>query len=118
MACLRAQARRVRAPAFRLRVDRQGFFDRARVAWLGCSEPPSALFDLQRQLGTHLQECAFQPEARVYNPHITVARKLRSISTEARFAALEWPVDAFALVESQALENGVQYRVVESWPLE
>ena len=36
MDCMRAQAARVRASGFRLRIDCQGFFDKARVAWLGC----------------------------------------------------------------------------------
>ena len=117
MACMREQASRVDADAFQLVIDRQGCFGKARVGWLGCSEIPAALVRLHQQLGMRLQSCAFQPEARPYNPHITIARKVGSIDSATEFDALVWPVREFALIEVQAIENGVQYRVVESWPL-
>lgn len=117
MNCLQVAARAVRAPAFDLTIDRQGYFNKPRVAWLGCSNPPAALDDLHRQLGEHLQSCDYRPEARPYQPHVTVARKLGSIATEASFAPLDWRVSEFALIEVQAIENGVQYRAVETYPL-
>jgi len=100
----------------------QGFFKKPRVAWLGCDNPPAALGELHRQLGKRLQACHFhssnfQPEARPYHPHVTVARKSGSIAADACFAPIDWPVTGFALVEVQAIKNGVQYRAVETYPL-
>jgi 2'-5' RNA ligase len=117
MACMRSQARLVDAAAFELDIDRQGSFRKPRVAWLGCSEIPDALLALHRQLGSCLQTCGYQPEARPYHPHVTVARKVESIGDTPGFAPLCWRVDSFALIEVQPLAKGVQYRVVESWPL-
>jgi 2'-5' RNA ligase len=117
MTCMRSQARLVDASAFQLSIDRQGCFARPRVAWLGCSNIPEALVDLHRQLGARLQSCGYQPEARPYHPHITVARKVEAIGDDPAFAPLSWWVDSFALVEVQPAPKGVQYRVVESWPL-
>ena len=118
MACMQSQARLLDASAFRLGIDRQGYFSKPRVAWLGCGEIPDALGALHRQLGERLQFCGFQPEARPYHPHLTVARKVGTIDTGVAFAPLCWQVDEFALIEVQAVENGVQYRVVETYSLE
>jgi 2'-5' RNA ligase len=117
MDCLQAAARSVNAPGFGLTIDVQGFFKKPQVAWLGCDKPPAALDDLHRQLGLSLQSCHFQPEARPYHPHVTVARKSGSIAANACFAPIAWSVTEFVLIEVQAIENGVQYRAVETYPL-
>ena len=117
MECLQRAARLVRAAAFDLTIDRQGYFNKPRVAWLGCSNPPAALVDLHRQLGAHLQICDYASEARPYQPHVTVARKIGTIAGEAGFAAVDWRVSEFALIEVRAIDNGVQYRAVETYPL-
>jgi RNA 2',3'-cyclic 3'-phosphodiesterase len=117
MECLQRAARLVRARAFDLTIDRQGYFNKPRVAWLGCSNPPAALDDLHRQLGGHLQSCDYRPEARPYQPHVTVARKIGPIAGEPGFAPVDWRVTEFALIEVRAIDNGVQYRAVETYPL-
>lgn len=117
MDCLQAAARRVDACAFRLELDCQGFFSKPRVTWLGCREIPPALVDLHRELGARLHACDYQPERRPYHPHVTVARKSGPLGTAAGFDPLGWTVNEFALVEVQTVENGVHYRVVETYPL-
>ena len=117
MDCLRQQARLVEGEAFELSIDRQGHFRKPRVAWLGCREIPAALRELHEQLGRRLQQCDYQPEKRHYNPHVTVARKIGAIADSASFAPIAWKVEAFSLVEVRQIENGVQYRVIETLPL-
>jgi 2'-5' RNA ligase len=117
MACMQAQAAQVDAEAFELVIDRQGYFAKPRVGWLGCQKVPAALDELQEKLGAQLKCCGYQAETRPYHPHVTVARKTTYIDSEASFAALIWQVSEFALIEVQAVSNGVQYRVVETWPL-
>lgn len=117
MICLQRQARRVRADRFGFDIDCQGSFRKPRVAWLGCREAPAALGELQAQLGRQLRLCAYQPESRRYHPHVTVARKIEPVIDSAQFKPIRWAVTEFALVEVQQLENGVEYRVVETYPL-
>jgi len=117
MACLQRAARLVRAAPFDLTIDRQGYFHKPRVAWLGCSNPPAELDDLHRQLGGHLQSCDYRPEARPHQPHVTVARKIRPIVAEAGFAPVDWRITEFALIEVRAIDNGVEYRAIETYPL-
>ena len=117
LACLRQQARRVKGAGFDLVIDTQGCFGRARVAWLGCSTVPAALQQLQQQLARRLRHCDYQPEARRYNPHVTVARKITSVPEQSAFSALPWRVENFVLIESKATDNGVEYCVIETYPL-
>ena len=122
MDCLQAAARCVSASGFDLTLDVQGCFKKPQVAWLGCGNPPAALGDLHRQLGERLQTCNFRPEARPYHPHVTVARKSSLMAADACFAPVNWPVTGFALIEGQAIKaksitKGVQYRAVETYPL-
>jgi 2'-5' RNA ligase len=117
MECLQRAARLVRAAAFDLTIDQQNYFNKPRVAWLGCSNPPAALDDLHQQLGRHLQICDYEPEVRPYQPHVTVARKVGPIGAESGFARVDWRVTEFALIEVRTIENGVQYRAVETYPL-
>jgi 2'-5' RNA ligase len=118
MTCLRRQARRVRADNFRFDIDCQGSFSKPRVAWLGCRDAPAAVAELQAQLGRQLKLCGYQPEARRYHPHVTVARKIEPTSDRLRFEPITWMVTEFALIKVRQLENGVQYRVVETYPLQ
>jgi len=117
MACMRDRARRVEAAAFELQLDCQGQFTRPRVGWLGCRRTPDALVELHRQLGDSLKECGYRPEARPYHPHVTVARKIDTVSVNENFKSISWPVRSFALIEVQPAENGVLYRAIETFPL-
>ena len=117
MACLQQRARRVEGKPFELVIDAHGHFRRARVAWIGPEILPDALLRLHAELGDELQACGYRAEARRYSPHVTVARKLgRAVAGEA-FEPLRWKVDNFVLVESRAVETGVRYEVIETYPL-
>ena len=115
--CLREKARLVEADSFEFNIDRQGIFSKPRVAWLGCGEVPATLIELHERLGQQLQICDFRPEARRYHPHVTVARKIKQLPEMKDFESIRWAVDQFALVGVQPAANGVQYRVIETYPL-
>ena len=116
--CMRRQARTVGGAAFELAIDRGGHFDRARIGWLGSTKVPDALLNLHRELGRSLRTCGYEPDKRAYNPHVSVVRKASRAPEPAVFAPLVWKVDNFVLVESRAVESGVRYQVVETYPLE
>jgi 2'-5' RNA ligase len=117
LTCLQQQARLVQADAFEFNIDCRGYFSKPRVAWLGCSDPPTALVELHRQLGQRLRHCDYQPEKRRYNPHVTVARKIQPLPELESFEAISWEVENFALVEVCQTASGVQYCVKETFPL-
>ena len=117
LVCMQQQASLVEAERFELGIDYQGHFSNSRVAWLGCSEIPGALRDLHHQLGQGLRHCDYQPELRGYQPHITVARKIKSIPACSNFEPMRWLVDKFVLIESRSTGSGVEYRVIDSYDL-
>lgn len=111
------RARIVEAGAFDLEIDRSGHFGGPRVGWLGCDMVPAGLRDLHARLGNALRDCGYTPEARDYRPHVTVARKVAGAPAPVVFEALRWKVDNFVLLESRATARGVEYQIVESYPL-
>lgn len=117
IACFHQNAQALQASQFSLSIDRYGYFDRPKVLWLGCRKTPQALLDLQNSLGEHLIECDFQAERRTFNPHITLARKLDRPVGFPEMSQIKWPVDRFALIESVPIDRGVQYQVLETYPL-
>ncbi|GHA70441.1 RNA 2',3'-cyclic phosphodiesterase [Cognatilysobacter bugurensis] len=104
----------VAADRFDLVLDRAGGFARARVAWLGCSHTPAALIDLHAQLGAALRERGFAVESRPFAPHVTVRRDVRRPTADASIEPIDWPVDAFVLIESR---KGCGYVEIGRWPL-
>ena len=117
MKCLDRQARGLDAEPFELTVDCSGYFKKPKVLWIGCQAAPQALFDLQRNLGEQISQCAYTPETRPYSPHMTVARKIIGAPGSIPFGPVLWRVDRFVLVESISGPGGVRYEVVENYPL-
>jgi RNA 2',3'-cyclic 3'-phosphodiesterase len=100
---------------FDLALDRLGVFANGGVLWLGTSTVPPALIELERKLWHDLEEHGFIREERVYQPHVTLARRARPV--EAELPALAWRVTELALVESLPDGRNVHYEVLETWPL-
>ncbi len=116
--CFLQQARKVKARSFSLELDTPGYFKRPQVAWLGCQRIPAGLVELHRQLGQHIETCGFKVERRAYNPHMTLARKIRKRpDLPETVEALPWQVNEFVLIKSVSVKGGVEYRVRESFPL-
>ena len=117
MKCLQRQAGEVAGDSFGVDLDCQGYFSKPKVLWIGCSHAPSALPDLQARLGQQLLYCGFTPEQRPFNPHVTIVRKLAVAPKHIEFEAIRWKVDRFVLVESTPITGGVQYQIIDEYPL-
>jgi 2'-5' RNA ligase len=113
----RQAAETVRAQAFELTLDQAGSFSRAQVLWLGCSRVPAELQILVDRLNAALQQCGYTPDHRPYVPHLTLARKYRKKPRQDISVNISWPVNDFCLVESRPVQGGVEYHVLQSWPL-
>jgi 2'-5' RNA ligase len=108
----------VSAPAFTLRVDACAHFADAKVAWLGCTEPPPALRELWLALRDELDHARFGPLDGNYQPHISVARHCLVYPPPKGVPAIEWKVEDFVLVASAPTPGGPVYRVLRHWQLE
>lgn len=114
LAAALAAAAAVEAPRFELVLDRAGGFERARVAWLGCTSVPLSLLDLHGRLRDALLERGLPVESRAYAPHVTVQRDVRMRVPEVAVEPVAWAVDAFALIDSRPDRGYVE---VGRWPL-
>jgi RNA 2',3'-cyclic 3'-phosphodiesterase len=101
--------------AFDLLLDRLGAFANGGVLWIDARSVPPALTELERLLWEELEGCGFIREARIYRPHVTLARRARPV--EAEVAPVEWRVTELALVESLPDGRNVHYEVLATWPL-
>lgn len=114
---VRAAAGTVRAAAFELGFDSHGHWSRARVAWLGCRQPPAAAGVLARSLWDALAPLDFEPEPRPFRPHLTVLRDCRGCKWQGPLAPVRWPVRDFVLLCSETLPEGARYEIIQRWPL-
>ena len=115
--CFKQQARLLAADCFDLRLDTFGYFKRARVGWMGCTQTPRGLTVLHGLLAGQLSDCGFQAENRHYNPHVTMIRKLQQPADNAGAEPIDWLVNDFVLIESVPVRGGVRYDILERYPL-
>ncbi|MCW8888848.1 MAG: RNA 2',3'-cyclic phosphodiesterase [Gammaproteobacteria bacterium] len=115
--CLKRAAERVAGRGFKLALNRLGYFKRPKVLWLGCKEIPDQYGELLNLLSEEIAQCGFKIEVEGKQPHVTLRRKVSKPETDTGIETIEWQVEQFVLVESVSVEGGVQYQVVESYPL-
>lgn len=116
-ACLEQAAATVTGAPFELALDRIGAWPGPGILWLAPSAIPPALGQLAGDLQQALQPCGYRPEARAYQPHVTLARKLKGPFPGTSVAPLSWPVRDFVLAESLTTPAGPGYQVLRRWPL-
>ena len=117
-ACIAEAARAVHGEPFELEIDQIDFWPKPRIAWAGPQEVPLPLRQLVKRLARHLRACGFQPEKRLYRPHVTLLRKTTPAAAMRLPEPIRWPVDHFVLVESRPGGDPPHYRPLEGWALE
>jgi len=98
---------------FSFRLDRVGWFRAARVAWAGSARIPAPLAALQAALAARLGAARFTLEERPFAPHATLARRTRRPVPPAAIEPIEWRVETFTLVRSEA--GSGRYRILEEY---
>jgi 2'-5' RNA ligase len=72
---------------------------------------PDSLVRLHRELGVALERLGTPIEPQPFRPHVTLARRAGGALAPPAAGALRWPVEGYALVQS---ERG--YRTLASYP--
>jgi 2'-5' RNA ligase len=116
-ACLEQQAAAIQIPPFTLTFDQIGFFAKPQVVWLGDRNPPAPLLQLAQALKRAQINCGLQPEARPFQTHLTLLRKVRHAPEPSQPAPVTWPASEFVLVASETLPEGAHYRVIRRFSL-
>lgn len=105
----------VSCPPCRLTLDRQGWFPRAAVTWLGSGQAPPQLLDFRERLAAQLAQVGFGVDTRPWTPHLTLYRKMRKRFATIDFEPVEWRVDGFSLVRSTLTGTGAVYDPLGHW---
>jgi RNA 2',3'-cyclic 3'-phosphodiesterase len=114
-------------PAGAARLGGSGAFPsakRARVLWLGVVEGSELLTGLAAAVGSLLAPLGYEPEARPFHAHLTLARLGRPAGVQGAVDALgagpvgePWPVGEIVLYESVTRREGAVYREHASFRL-
>ena len=115
--CMHTAAASVDTASFELKLDHFGRFPRAKVLWMGCRDIPVEVRQLYEKLGVALKACGYQAEQRAFAPHITLKRKCIKPDIPGFDFSIPWTVNEFVLVESITHPQGVEYRIIDTYPL-
>ena len=113
---LRAKLRTLDIKQFDLELDETGAFTHCRINWVGPRLIPKGLKDLHNALSLISREFTSHNEKRPYQPHVSL---LHNSQTEIEFdmKPMSWKVDRYCLIESKQKSDGVEYEIIEEFPL-
>lgn len=118
---LQEAAAGVEGKAFRLTIDRLGFWGHNRILWAGSREPVPALSGLAHSLARELQAAGYSSGIRAgqsFAPHVTLVRNVAERRPELLGQeALGWDCGEFVLVRSRLSPRGSNYEIIGRWPL-
>ena len=115
--CMHAAAQSVNAEVFQLNLDCFGCFPKAKIFWMGPKNTPVQLTELHKKLGIAIEDCGFNSDTRPLSPHVTLVRKCSKPDISPIEFSVPWRAEAFVLVESITYKEGVNYQVIEKYPL-
>jgi 2'-5' RNA ligase len=103
---------------FSVHLDAVELWRRSSLICLTAGQAPPQLLAIVGRLGAALRERGFEwREHETFRPHVTLVRDVARGAKVAGAASVLWPVDSFALVESQVGQRGSEYTVLEQWRL-
>ena len=111
---IRQSVKDVSVQPFVLHFDRLDFWRKPRILCLSAQQLNSQLLMLVDTLKSKVEQCGIKTEERSYKPHITLARKAHKAINNDAFS-IEWPAQAFCLVESCSTPDGIHYQVLQHW---
>lgn len=116
-ACMSRYADAVRETPFSLSLTRLGVWPQSGIYWLAPEVTPAPLLRLADGLNRAIESCGGRSETRPYRPHVTLRRKVKQAPSGEVSPPIVWSVGDFVLVQSHTHQEGVEYRVVQRWPL-
>jgi 2'-5' RNA ligase len=98
-----------------LQLNKFGYFQRPRIAWIGMHEAPAPLLALRHALLCILDDegIALPGEQGSFVPHVTLMRKAQAPPQQDAPPVI-WRATRIVLAESLQLSGGVSYRVLAS----
>jgi len=119
--CIEAAAQRAACRSVRLQLSKMGYWYRSRILWLappaGAVGAPGTAGSLADALWAELEVCGFSPERRRFRPHVTLARRAKSVTRPDSMPTIAWQPRSFVLAESITGQRQSEYVVLKTFPL-
>jgi len=110
-------AKNIAASSINMQFDQLTLWQQKRgILCLTSTSQPKSLLTLVKHLQDRASEQGIELEQRPYTAHITLARNLKQ-HPEINVKAIPWHSDKFVLVHSVSTDHGVDYQIIDSWPL-
>ena len=109
------QANLIKAEPFEIELTRIGWWRKPGVLWIGTHHIPEQLIHLVGSIKKIVKRQDLETEKRSYEPHVTIARKVKQIQLPKQSFNIRWPVNSIVLVESKSTDMGVVYQIVQKW---
>lgn len=109
-------AAEIKLEPFTIGFDELSFWRKPAIICLTSRRPDEKSTMLAEQLSAMVSSFGHPVEDRAYQPHVTLIRKAKQ-AMQMEFEPIIWRADAFCLVESRSMPEGVDYRVIRRWPL-
>ncbi len=113
-AAITQDAGKIRIPRFSLSFQQVEFWKKPQLLCLTSRQYDPPLLKLVDDLKSLVAGAGIKTEKRPYRPHVSLARKARH-AVEINVEPVIWQAQSFCLLESCSTENGVSYRVLQSW---
>ena len=112
-----AAASKVATPPFTLELEKVAFWKHNHIAYATLKNHAPMLNELVAALKTLLAAQGVVYADTQFSAHVTLMRNVEHTLQAQDFAAIEWQVDSFVLVESEITDQGARYRILHQWPL-
>jgi RNA 2',3'-cyclic 3'-phosphodiesterase len=116
-ACIRRVAAGIAIQPFTLELTQVDYWRRPRILWCGPDVIPGSLQQLVDDLRRGLLGCGFEPENRIYKPHVTLVRKARGAQAQRLEQPVVWRPREFVLAGSHSGPVTQRYLVLHRWEL-
>ena len=107
----------IQAEPFEIELTRIGWWRKPGVLWIGTHHIPKQLIHLVESIKQIVEQQGLETDKRSYEPHVTIARKVKQLQLPKQTFDIRWQVNSFALVVSESTNSGVEYHVIHEWPL-
>jgi len=105
----------IQIEAFEIELTNVGWWKKPGVLWIGPQHIPQALINLVGSIKQIVEQQGLETDKRSYQPHVTVARKVKQAQLTKQSFEILWQVYSFVLVESKSTDMGVVYQIVQKW---
>lgn len=102
---------------FDIELTKIGWWRKPQILWIGTMHIPKELTRLVKSIRKCVKKQGLKTDKREYQPHVTIARKVKEVVIPNKALHIPWQVNSFVLVISKTIENGAEYQVIQEWSL-